>query len=867
MTHITVVNGPTSGTQIALKRGEICTIGSGPQCTIRIDLAGIADVQAEVKALKNEGFGIKRAGGPVAVNGAGIEAVRLQDGDVIDVGSVQLLFGPPAVNGSATAGGILGGFRLIEVLGKGGMGTVYRAEQVSLHRQVALKVLDQKLTEDPVFVARFVAEARAAARLHHPNVVQVYDVGHEGSTYFYSMELMTEGSVETKLKAAGTLDVETATKAIADAARGLAYAESLRIVHRDIKPDNLMLDHHGHVKLADLGLALTDESDEGRLVGTPHFMSPEQILRKPLDHRSDLYALGCTFYRLLAGKNPFTGAAVKDILRAHVKEAAEPVHKVNPSVPVELSAIVQRLMAKDPAERFQSATELVDGLEAVMKPPVRKGLLIGGAVLALLVAGGAITWALTREKEVIEISKTDPRAAANAAANAARAREAEAEAAYFRVKAQRLAGLALAEALEAMAKEHEGSTSSSTARDEAVRIRGEVAAAEAAAAAHAKEVQEQSAALATRVRDALGRGDYQTVASALSLASLPEALRSAPAIATLCQTLTAEAKQATAGRLRELAEAVQTARDQRDLAGLEQRSQALAEVLDGDGAWPEALRPPSEDAAAVLAAARADIEALRAEQKEREIELGWKRLGGAFTDGRGILAQVGSLQWQAAAAAAAALADELNGQPAGARAQALAQSLGRAVQHLEQLTRAAQDQKLTLAVPGEAESGVVTALVAEGDDAGFTVKVGPKHQPRTLVVKWKSLEPDALEAALTIPGEPANAGPACVLGWLELARQLAAARAYLMSLDPNSDTSGTGKASYPLGDQLATRLLEQLADQGEPWAQALRSELVAAASLVRGLQAFSGQRNLAAADHIQRLLEEHARRLLVTALR
>ncbi|MEZ5965978.1 MAG: FHA domain-containing serine/threonine-protein kinase [Planctomycetota bacterium] len=864
MTHITVVNGPASGTQVALQRGEVCTIGSGPECTIRIALPGIAAVQAEIKALRTEGFGIKRSGGPVAVNGASVEAARLRDGDMIDVGSVQLLYGPPSDEG---ADDLLGGHRLLEVLGKGGMGTVYRAEQVSLHRPVALKVLDQKLTQDPVFVARFVAEARAAARLHHPNVVQVYDVGHEGSTYFYSMELMTEGSVETKLKAEGTLDVETATKAIADAARGLAYAESLRIVHRDIKPDNLMLDHHGSVKLADLGLALTDENDEGKLVGTPHFMSPEQILRKPLDHRSDLYALGCTFYRVLAGRNPFTGSSVKDILRAHVKETAEPLHKVRSDVPVELSNIVQQLMAKDPAERIQSATDLVEALESVLKPPMRKGLIVGSIVAALLVAGAAVTYALTREKEVIKIDTTDPSAVAAAAANAARAREAEAEAAYFRVKAQKLSGTALAEALEAMAKEHEGCASAITAHEEAVKVRQEVADAAAAAAARADAIAREKDALSTRVRQALAKGDYRAVEDALALGQVPETLRATPALDAARKELAAEVAAATTARLGELTAAVARAREQKDADAIEQSCTTLAAVLDGDGAWPESLRPDTTQALALLTDARGEAAELRAAETERQVEVGWKRLDSGFTDGDGILDKVAHRRWREALQAAKALASELQGQPAGAQALGLMQSLECAVAHLDKVVQAAQEQKLTLAVPNEGEPCTVTAFVPEGDDAGFTVKVGPKHQPRPLSVKWSSLDVDALANGLTLPDADAADGVASVLGWLELAHQLEAARAYLVSLDPASDTSGTGNGSYPLNDQVASRLAEQLAGSREPWAKALHAELAAAAGLAAGLQAFSGQRNLAAAEHVERLLQEHQRRLLVSALR
>src|SRR5262249_45264111 len=150
---------------------------------------------------------------------------------------------------------------------------------------------------------------------------------------------MHEGSLEQRVKSRGPLAVEEAVVAVADAARGLAYAESLRIVHRDIKPDNLMVDQHGSVKIADLGLAMTDEDNVSKVIGTPHFMSREQALGKPLDHRSDLYSLGCTFYRLLTGGTPFRGDSVKDILRAQVKEAHEPVAKVRPEVPADVAAV------------------------------------------------------------------------------------------------------------------------------------------------------------------------------------------------------------------------------------------------------------------------------------------------------------------------------------------------------------------------------------------------------------------------------------------------------------------------------------------------------------------------------------------------
>jgi len=864
MTHITVVNGPASGTQVALIRGETCTIGSAPDCTIRIELPGIAAVQAEIKALRAEGFGIKRAGGPISVNGTSVEAARLAEGDVIDVGSVQLLYGPPSLaSRRAEKGRILGGFRLLDTLGKGGMGTVYRAEQVSLHRQGALKVLDEGLTRDPVFVARFVAEARAAARLHHPNVVQVYDVGHEGATYYYSMELMT-GSIEKRLKAEGRLDPASASRAVLDAARGLSYAESLRIVHRDIKPDNLMLDQHGTVKLADLGLAMTDENEVSKVVGTPHFMSPEQILRKPLDHRSDLYSLGCTYYRMLTGKNPFSGASVKDILRAQVKEDAEPVHKVAPDVPVEVSAIVQRLMAKDPGERFQSAEELIAAIEEVLKPPARRGLLVGGIVVAVAIAGGAVIYAMTREPKVIQqvVSTVDP----SAEENARRAREAEAEVAYVRATRDHT-GLALAEALDAVAAAHAGTEHARKAQEKAAEVRAEVAAAEARARQRAEALAGWQRTLAERVRGALGNGDLRAAEAGLALDDVPAELRGDPSLVALQNELAGELQQAGRERLAALVNSVEAARTAEDAAALERAIEALAAALEGDDAWPKAALPAGEEATTTLATARGALRRLREAERARRIEAGWKRMYGAFTDGGGVLAEVRALHWHAARDAAQKVAAELQDQPAGERAAALAGSLARAVAYLDRVQAAAQEGGLTLPLPGEADPCPIAGFAYEGEQAGFTVKVGPRHQPRTQAVRFDALTPDALERALALPGEGDPPGLVAVLGWLELGRQLEAARSYLLALDPQSDTSGTGAEGYPLSGTHAGDLARRLASCSEPWADALRSELNAAALLASGLQAFSGQRNLVAAERVEQLLRDHGGQLLVAALR
>jgi hypothetical protein len=235
--RLTVETGPQAGTVVPLDRDQPTYLGSGADCALRIQEGGVEPHHAVVKALRDQGFGLKALANGVRVNGDSIEATPLKDGDVIEIGTTRIAFGEVQQRGLPT----IPGYRILGELGRGGMGMVYRAEQTSLHRQVALKVLSRERTKDPSFVAKFVAEARAAAKLQHPNVVQVFDVDNNGETYFFAMEVM-QGSLEGWLKQNGAMPVDRALQVVSDAASGLAYAESLGIVHRDIKPDNLMLD-------------------------------------------------------------------------------------------------------------------------------------------------------------------------------------------------------------------------------------------------------------------------------------------------------------------------------------------------------------------------------------------------------------------------------------------------------------------------------------------------------------------------------------------------------------------------------------------------------------------------------------------------
>ncbi len=320
----------------------------------------------------------------------------------------------PTLPADDLVGKKLGGYQVEKKIGAGGMGGVYLAEQVSLNRQVALKVLNETFAADSAFVDQFVNEARAAGALNHPNVVQVYDVGSDQGRYFFSMEVMPGGSLEEKLRE-GPIAWEDGLNYFIDAANALIFANKREILHRDVKPDNLMVSEDDSAKLCDLGLAkkseVSDLMDQG-IIGTPHFISPEAIRRKPdIDHRTDLYSLGCSFYRIFTGKNPYPAGTVKEILLGHLNKPIPRINALNRDVPREIDEIVARLMAKDPAERVQTPDELLRELDKIrtkynleahgIKPASRKPLIIGG-VLAAIAIGVAIFFATKPSKTITQ---------------------------------------------------------------------------------------------------------------------------------------------------------------------------------------------------------------------------------------------------------------------------------------------------------------------------------------------------------------------------------------------------------------------------------------------------------------------------------
>ncbi|MEQ8767610.1 MAG: FHA domain-containing serine/threonine-protein kinase [Planctomycetota bacterium] len=396
MPILLVESGPDRGKSIHVSEGEVFIVGRAPASHLTLSDDLTAPAHFKLKGVKG-GFFLRdcKSGKGTFVNDEGVEQCRLEFGDKIQVGETLISFLQDPTSGRAqdplVGKTIDGKYQITSHLGRGGMGMVYRATQLGLDREIALKILSPQLVKDQALVDLFQREAQAAAALNHPNITQVYDVGRSDDLYYYSMEFFPGGSLEARLEREGKLDVDVAVGIILDAARGLEYAERKGIVHRDIKPDNLMVDGEGTAKIADLGLATRGEPTQkgARVFGTPHFISPEQALGKDVDHRSDIYSLGATFYRLLTGHTPFQGSDIKEILRKQVKEPAPPLRIEHPEVPENIERIVLKMMQKDPEDRYASASELIADLEASSVVGSGSMMKVAAFAAVLLIAGGA----------------------------------------------------------------------------------------------------------------------------------------------------------------------------------------------------------------------------------------------------------------------------------------------------------------------------------------------------------------------------------------------------------------------------------------------------------------------------------------------
>ncbi|MCE9583345.1 MAG: protein kinase [Planctomycetes bacterium] len=374
MPKLLVEKGPNKGQALVLSGGGPHYIGREPACAFVLNDTNVSRKHCELKFESNS-WSIKDLGSRngTYVNGHKLSGeFPLSMGDRLQVGEILISFldEREGKDQGGLIGMRVGGYRIMERLGRGGMGTVYKANQIALNREIALKVLSPDLIKEDVFKNLFIAEARAAAGLNHPNIVQIHDVGVEAGLYFFSMEIMQNGSVHDLITRDGRLPAARALRIAMDAAAGLAYAERKGIVHRDIKPENLMIGETNVVKIGDLGLAFhvgkSEIDDEVGVMGTPHFCAPEQVTRGKLDHRTDLYALGATMYRMLAGRPPFIGNTLKEILVRKVKEKPVPLTEVVKGLPSEVNDLVMQLLEKDPANRPQSAEEVKGRIEAIL---------------------------------------------------------------------------------------------------------------------------------------------------------------------------------------------------------------------------------------------------------------------------------------------------------------------------------------------------------------------------------------------------------------------------------------------------------------------------------------------------------------------
>jgi serine/threonine-protein kinase len=266
----------------------------------------------------------------------------------------------------------MGDYRILRRLGRGAMAEVYLAEQKSLSRQVAIKVLKGQLAKDETYLARFYHEAKAAASMVHANIVQIHEVGCFDGTHYIAQEYVQGQNLREYMVRQGLPDVRLAINVIRQVAAALSKAAERGIIHRDIKPENILIARTGEVKVADFGLSrLTDGGQTvnltqiGITMGTPMYMSPEQVEGKSLDPRSDIYSFGVTCYHMLAGNPPFTGDTALSVAVQHLKKQPERLETIRPDLPAGLCRIVHKMLSKNPAHRYSTARELIKDLKVI----------------------------------------------------------------------------------------------------------------------------------------------------------------------------------------------------------------------------------------------------------------------------------------------------------------------------------------------------------------------------------------------------------------------------------------------------------------------------------------------------------------------
>jgi serine/threonine protein kinase len=264
------------------------------------------------------------------------------------------------------------GYKILGKLGSGAMAIVYQAKQLSLNRMVAIKVLPKRFSENPEYVERFFKEGQAAAKLNHTNIVQAYDVGQAGGYSYFVMEYVEGKTLYDDLSAGKIFPEKEALDIVIQVAHALAHAHAKGLIHRDVKPKNIMTTQNGEVKLADMGLARETadieaaESEAGKAYGTPYYIAPEQIRGEiDIDGRADIYGLGATFYHMVTGRVPFMADDPSDVMRKHLREQLVPPDHINTSLTAGVSEVIEIMMAKKKRNRYKDVAELLEDLQAV----------------------------------------------------------------------------------------------------------------------------------------------------------------------------------------------------------------------------------------------------------------------------------------------------------------------------------------------------------------------------------------------------------------------------------------------------------------------------------------------------------------------
>jgi hypothetical protein len=430
MAQLLFRNGPLEGQKVDLAKDRKTVLGRSAQCDVALKVPGISRVHCEIE-YDGQDYHVSDLGSSngTYINGERVSRHVIQHGDILRVASIESAFlqspeGRAEPGSEATTmrlpwailgqnpvcemcgtvvklpgkaqegeagdsrrlcescqqigwiiGQQVGHFKVINKIGVGGMGTVFKAYQELIQRPVALKILKSELATDATALQRFVREARAIAGLSHPSIVQLYDVGEHKSLHYIAMEFVDGPTVGQILATSGFHDIREVLRIAVQTTRALAHAFEKGIVHRDVKPSNIMLTRDRAAKLTDFGLAkfmdeagLSSITETGASMGTLDYMSPEHLRDARLvDHRGDIYSLGATLYHMLTGRPAFAEGTVMERARKIRSQPPPSPRKLNSKIPGSLSHIIQQMMAKDPDDRYQTPDELLRALLNVRK--------------------------------------------------------------------------------------------------------------------------------------------------------------------------------------------------------------------------------------------------------------------------------------------------------------------------------------------------------------------------------------------------------------------------------------------------------------------------------------------------------------------